>query len=177
MAYRREWTADFEAPLNPNAWQVARSQRFRPVYERRYRTRRNPQAPQTPAPVVRLSSCPIGRRSYEAIYAPSLRESVLHRESSHHQKVRPRIFFQSSPKASLEYEIAALLLAALKESRHSKRRPRNRQSSHNASLEYAEMRMAGCTYFTFQVKRLIVCTSATFWTTKSNFFTYISPSL
>lgn len=27
-------------------------------------------------------------------------------------------FFQSSPKASLEYEIAAMLLAALKESRH-----------------------------------------------------------
>lgn len=56
-------------------------------------------------------------------------------------------FFQSSPKASLEYEIAAMLLAALKESRHEKRRPRNRQSSHNASFEYAEMaemRMAGC---------------------------------
>jgi len=86
-------------------------------------------------------------------------------------------FFQSSPKASLEYEIAAMLLAALKESRHEKRRPRNRQSSHNASLEYAEMRMAGCHILHVSGETSDSCTSATSWTTKSNFFTYISPSL
>jgi hypothetical protein len=34
------------------------------------------------------------------------------------KKYGREFFFQSSPKASLEYEIAAMLLAALKESRH-----------------------------------------------------------